>query len=86
MCPGFCASASIQRNVFSETGIRMLNTAITASDAVRHSSEFDPWEAIRVESGPVIADLKLCRKKVFWRRKAVKGTRERWFGAETVAL
>ena len=27
-----------QRNFFSETGISMLNTAVTAADAVRHSS------------------------------------------------
>ena len=31
-----------QRNFFSETGISMLNTAVTAADAVRISSKFDP--------------------------------------------
>ena len=31
-----------QRNFFSETGISLLNTAVAAVDAVRHSSEFDP--------------------------------------------
>ena len=31
-----------QRNFFSETGISMLNTAVSAVDAVRHSFKFDP--------------------------------------------
>ena len=70
---------------FSETGISMLNTAVTAADAVRNSDRFDPWGAIGVEAGPVIADLKSCREKFFSQRKAVKDTRERWFSAETVA-
>ena len=63
----------------------MLNTAVTAADAVRHSSVFDPWGAFRVEAGPVIAHLKSCREKVLSRRKAAKDTQERWFGAEAVA-
>ena len=63
----------------------MLNTAITAAEAVRNKSKFDPWGAIGVEAGPVIADIKSCREKIVSRRKAVKDTRERWFGAETVA-
>ena len=74
-----------QRIFFSETGISMLNTAVTAAEAVRHSSEFDPWGAIGVETGPVIADLKSCREKVVTRKKAIKYTWEHWFGAETVA-
>ena len=72
-----------QKNFFSETGISMLNNAVTAADAVRHSSEFVSWGAIGVEVGPVKASLKSCRKKVVLRIKAVKDTRERWFGAET---
>ena len=47
-----------QRNYFSETGISMLNTAVTVADAVRNSAKFDPWVANGVEAGPVIADLK----------------------------
>ena len=74
-----------QRIFFSETGMSMLNTAVTAADPVEHSSKFDPWGAIGVEAGPVVADLKSCREKIVSRRKAVKDTRERRFGAETVA-
>ena len=74
-----------QRSFFSETGIGMLNTAVTAADAVRNSDRFDPWGAIGVEAGPVIADLKSCREKILSQRKAVKDTREQWFSAETVA-
>ena len=74
-----------QRNFFSETEISMLNTAVTAADAVRNSANFDPRGAIGVEAGPVIADLKSCREKIVSRRKAVEDTRQRWFGAETVA-
>ena len=74
-----------QRSFFSETGISMLNTAVTAADAVRNSAKFDPWGAIGVEAGPVIADLKSCREKIVSRRKAVRDTRERWFSADTVA-
>ena len=73
-----------QRNFFSETRISMLNTAVTAADAVRNSSKFDPWGAIDVETGPVIADLKSCREKIVSRKNAVRDTRERWFSAETV--
>ena len=62
----------------------MLNTAVTAADAVQNNARFNPWEAIGVEAGPVIADLKSCREKIVSRRKAVKDTRERWFSAETV--
>ena len=62
-----------------------MNTAVTATDAVRHSSKFDPWGAIGVQAEPVKADLKSCRGKTVSRSKAVKDTRERWFGAETVA-
>ena len=74
-----------QRSFFCETGISMLNTAVTAADAVRNSNRFDPWGAINVEAGPVIADLKSCRENILSQRKAVKDTRERWFTAETVA-
>ena len=74
-----------QRSFFSETGISMLNTAVTASDAVQNSDTFDPWGAIIVEAGPVIADLKSCCEKILSQRKAVKDTRERWFSAEIVA-
>ena len=74
-----------QRSFFSETGISMLNTAVTAADAVRTSARFDPWGAIDVEAGHVIIDLKSCREKILSQRKAVKDTRERWFNAETVA-
>ena len=74
-----------QRSFFSETGISMLNTAVAAADAVRNSARFDPWGAIGVEAGPVIADLKSCREKISSPRKAVKDTRERWFSVETVA-
>ena len=63
----------------------MLNTAVTAADAVRNSAKLDPWGVIGVEAGPVIGDLKSCREKIVSRKKAVKETRERWFGAETVA-
>ena len=73
-----------QRSFFSETGISMLNKAVTAADAVRNSAKFDPWGAIGVEAGPVIADLKSCREKIVSRRKAVRDTRERWFSADTV--
>ena len=74
-----------QRSFFSETGISMLKTAVTAADAVRNSDRFDPWGAIGVEAAPVIADLKSCHEKILSQRKAVKDTRERWFSAETVA-
>ena len=63
----------------------MLNTAVNASDAVQNSAMFDPWRAIGVEAGPVIADLKSCREKILSQRKAMKDTRERWFSVETVA-
>ena len=63
----------------------MLNTAVTAADDVRNTAKFDPWGAIGVEAGPVNVDLKSCREKIVSRTKAVKDTRERWFGAETVA-
>ena len=74
-----------QRSFFSETGIGMLNSAVTAADAVRNSAHFEPCGAIGVEAGPVITDLKSCREKILSQRKAVKDTRERWFSAETVA-
>ena len=48
-----------QGNFVSETAISMLYTAVTAADAVRNSSKFDPWGAIDVEAGPVNADLKI---------------------------
>ena len=63
-----------RRYFFSEAGISMLNTAVEVANAVRHSSEFDPWGTI--EAGPVIVDLKSCRKKVVLRRKAAKYSRE----------
>ena len=74
-----------QRSFFSETGIGMLNNAVTAACVVRNSARFDPWGAINVEAGPVIIDLKSCREKILSQRKAVRDTRERWFSAETVA-
>ena len=74
-----------QRSSFFGTGIGILNTAIAAADAVRHSSEPKPWRAIGVEVGPVVADLKSSREKNMLRLKTVKDTQERWFGADTVA-
>ena len=73
------------RNFFSETGISMLSSAVAAAVAVRHSSEFDPWGAIGVDAGTVIAHIKSSREKVMLRRKAVMDTRERCFGAKTCA-
>ena len=74
-----------QRSFFSDTGISIINNAVTAADVVRNSDRFNPWGAIDVEAGPVIADLKSCREKILSQWKAVKDTRERWFSAETVA-
>ena len=74
-----------QRSFFSETEISMLNTAVTAANAVQNSDRFDPWRAIGVEAGHVFADSKSCREKILSQRKAVKDTREPWFSAETVA-
>ena len=74
-----------QRSFLFETGISMLNTAVTAADAVQNSARFDPWGAIGVKASPVIADLKSSRENILSRRKAMKDTRERWFSAETVA-
>ena len=79
-----CHPSFTQRSFFSETGIGMLNNAITDADAVRNSSHFDPWGATGVGAGPVIIDLKSCHQKILSQRKAVKGTRERWFSGETV--
>ena len=66
-----------QRNFFSQTGISMMNTAVTAAEAVRHISKFDIWGTIGVEAGPVTVDLTSCREKTVSRRKAVKDTRGR---------
>ena len=86
MCAGLCVSTLVHtEKFFSETGISLLNTAVTAADAVRNSARFDPWGAIDVEAGPAIIDLKSCREKILAQRKVVKDTRERWFSAETVA-
>ena len=74
-----------QRSFLSDSGISMLNTAVTAADAVRNSAKFDHWGAIDVKAGPVVADSKSCREKVLSQRKAMKDTRERWFSAGTVA-
>ena len=74
-----------QRTFFSETEISKLNIAVTVADTVQKCSKFNPWGAIGLEAGPVILDLKSCREKIVSRRKAVKDTRERWFGADTVA-
>ena len=74
-----------QRIFSSETGISTVNTAVTAADAVQNSSKFDPWGAIGVEAGRVIADLKSWRDEIVSRSKAVKDTWECWFGAQTVA-
>ena len=63
----------------------VLNTAVTAADAVRNSARFDPWGAISEEAGPVIADLKSCRENFVSRRRAVRDTGERLFSAQTVA-
>ena len=52
------------RNFYPEIAISVLNTAVTAADAVRHTFEFDTWGAFIVEAGIVIADLKSCREKV----------------------
>ena len=81
-----CHPSFTQRSFFSETGIGMLNNAVTAADAVRNRARFDLWGAIDVEAGPLIIDLKSCREKILSQRKAVEDTRERWFSAETVAL
>ena len=80
-----CHPSFTQRSFFSETGIGMLNNAVTVADTVRNSARFDPWGATDVEAGPVIIDLKSCREKILSQMKAVKDTRERWFSAETVA-
>ena len=80
-----CHPSFTQRSFFSETGIGMLNAAVTAADAVRNSAHFDTWGAIDVEAGPAIFDLKSCREKILSQTKAVKNTEERWFSAETVA-
>ena len=74
-----------QANFFSATGVGMFNTAVAAADDARHSSQFEPWRSTGVEASPVLADLKSCREKVVLRRETTNDTRERWFGADTVA-
>ena len=80
-----CNPLFTQRILISETGIGMLNTSFASADAVQHSSEFNPWRAIVVETVPVIADLKACCEKALLRKKAVEVMRERWFGADRIA-
>ena len=82
----FCVIRFLHRSFFSEAWISMLNTAVAAADAFQNSVKFDPWGAIGVEAGPVVADLKSCREKNLSHWKAVKDTRDRWFSAEAVAL
>ena len=77
MCAGFCASSPVHAEKFF---LRDWD-----QDAVRNRSKFDRWGATGLEAGPIIADLKSCREKILSRRKALKNTRERWFGADTVA-
>ena len=60
----------------------MLNTDVAVADAVRHSSNIDPWRAIGAETN---VDPKLCLEKVLLRRKTVNYTRERWSGPDTVS-
>ena len=80
MCAGFCTSSLVHaEKLFLRDGIRMLNTAVTAADAVWNSSKFHPWGAIGVEAGPVFADLRSCREKVVSPRKVVRDTRDRCF-------
>ena len=75
-----------QRSFFSEFGISMLNTAVTAADTVQNNARFDPWGPLGVEDGAVIADLKSCREKIVSRRKVVKDTPERWFTGALIPL
>ena len=42
-----------QRIFLSDTGISMLNNAVTAAEAVRNSDRFNPWGAIDVELAPL---------------------------------
>ena len=86
MCAAFCVSSSVHaEKLFLRAWDQHAEHCRHCPRCVRNSSKFDPWGAIGVEAGPVLADLNSCREKSVSRRKVVKDTRERWFGAETVA-
>ena len=65
-----------QRYCFSQTVNTILKTAIAFADAVQHSYEVDPWRAIGLDAGPLIADLEVYREKFLLRGKSTKDTLE----------
>ena len=85
MCAGLCASSLVHAEKFF---LRDWDQDAEHCGHCRRccSEQFEVWPlgALGVEAGPVMADLKSCRENVVWRGKAVKDTRERWFGAGTV--
>ena len=63
----------------------MLNTAFASADAVRPGCNFDIWRGFGLEAGPLIVHLKAFREKFLMQMKAVKDTRDCWFGVDSMA-
>ena len=86
MCAGFCALSPVHaEELFFRDWDQDAEHCCHCRRCCSEQFEFDRWGAFEGKASPVIADLKSCREKNESRRKAVKDTWQRWFGAETVA-
>ena len=74
-----------QRSFFRDTGNAMFGAAAASSGSICTSAEFDSWRTIDVFVDSIIADLKTCSEKMLLHRTALRDTRERLFGADSVA-
>ena len=74
-----------QRDFFSENGINLLMSAVSAASSIHDQSTCEPWENVLPEGyEATLVDLRKAYDAVVVRRKDARDTSERWFGVRSV--
>ena len=74
-----------QRDFFSDNGVTLLASAVSAAGSVRDQSTCEPWASVLPDGyEAILVDLKKAFDVVVVRRKEARDISERWFGVHSV--
>ena len=69
-----------QRNLFSDTGVKMLSETAANSDSNTSNSLYAPWFQVESDSlGQFITDLRTCFEKALDGRRVIKDTSQKCY-------
>ena len=86
LCAEFCALALLLKlDCFSDIGIGLLTSAVSATGTVREESSYEPWRNVLPDGYEATAvNLKKAYEAVVVRRKYARDTSKRSFGVRCV--